>query len=207
MRLQRASPVKSSSSAIFAAIMLVWGASVAAGLWALWAYDNRPGPGAEAHDQWPATAALARAEDRATLVLIAHPQCTCTRASLTELSEILVRAHGRPKTYVVFLKPHGVVNGWEQTDLWQTATRLPDTIAIRDDGGDLAGVFGAETSGQTFLYDARGTLQFSGGITGARAHAGENAGRAQVVALLNRLAVSPQAPTPVFGCPLFRAES
>jgi hypothetical protein len=185
----------------------VWGASVAGGLWALWGYDNRPGPSANAHERWPASRTLAHAKDRPTLVLIAHPQCTCTRASLSELAEILARAEARPRTYVVFLTPRGVASGWEQTDLWQAATRLPDTTAIRDEDGYLAALFGAETSGQAFLYDSGGLLQFSGGITGARAHAGENAGRVQVIPLLRRLATSPQPTTPVFGCPLFHVES
>ena len=51
---------------------------------------------------------------------------------------------------------------------------------LRDDDGAEARRFGAETSGQTLLYDARGALAFSGGITGARGHAGDNAGRASL---------------------------
>ena len=57
---------------------------------------------------------------------------------------------------------------------------------LRDDDGAEARRFGAETSGQTLLYDEHGALLFSGGITGARGHAGDNAGRASLVALLNR---------------------
>ncbi len=57
---------------------------------------------------------------------------------------------------------------------------------MRDADGREARHFGAATSGQTLLYDERGTLVFSGGITGARAHAGDNVGRQSLVALLNR---------------------
>ena len=114
---------------------------------------------------------------RPTLVLLAHPQCSCTRATLEELGEVLARAEHRPKTYVVFLKPSSFANGWEMTDLWQTAARLPDVTVVRDDDGREASRFGAATSGQTLLYDTRGALLFSGGITGARGHAGDNAGR------------------------------
>ena len=35
---------------------------------------------------------LVRASDRPTLVLLAHPQCDCTRATLGELAEVLARA-------------------------------------------------------------------------------------------------------------------
>jgi hypothetical protein len=45
-------------------------------------------------------------------------------------------------------------------------------------------------------------LIFSGGITAARAHPGDNAGRSALVALLNR-APADRAGTNVFGCPLF----
>ena len=90
-----------------------------------------------------------------------------------------------PKTYVVFLKPSSMPDGWEQTDLWKTAAALPNATVVRDDDGREAERFGAATSGQTMLYDARGSLLFSGGITGARAHAGDNAGRSAIVALLN----------------------
>jgi hypothetical protein len=179
----------------------------------VWAYDNKPGDAAQARPQWPASARLVRADDRATLVLLAHPQCTCTRASLAELGEILGRARARPKTYVVFLKPRGFGDGWEKTDLWATASRLPDTTVVRDDDGEIASAFGAMTSGQTFVYDTRGALHFSGGITGARAHQGDNAGRAAVLRTLDILG-SPATAGPlgvlgasVFGCSLFGPRS
>jgi hypothetical protein len=53
------------------------------------------------------------------------------------------------------------------------------------------------------LYDARGALLFSGGITGARAHAGDNPGRSALVALLNRQSGTHASTTNVFGCSLF----
>jgi hypothetical protein len=54
---------------------------------------------------------------------------------------------------------------------------------------------------------------FSGGITAARGHAGDNAGRSEIVSLLNHeqsqrpRSLNPGQPlrdaTSVFGCPLF----
>jgi hypothetical protein len=184
-------------------LVAVWIGLSGAGLWVLWDWDNRPGVGAQARAQWPADSGLARDRGRPTLVMLVHPQCTCSRASLSELAELLARATPRPKTFVLFLKPTAFADGWEQTDLWRTAASLPGVTAIRDDEGREAARFGAATSGQTFLYDARGGLLFSGGITGARAHAGDNAGRRAVVSLLNGTG-EPAAPrTSVFGCSLF----
>jgi hypothetical protein len=138
------------------------------------------------------------------VVFVAHPQCTCTRASLGELAEALARSTSKPKTYVVFVKPSSMPEGWEKSDLWETASRLPNATIVRDDDGREAGIFGAATSGQTFVYDADGALQFSGGITASRAHAGDNEGRSSVVALLNRLDRN-RPTTNVYGCSLFAA--
>ncbi len=172
----------------------------------IWAYDNTPGIAATSPNQWPADAPLRPAADRPTLVVFAHPQCSCTRASLGELAEALARARTRPKTYVVFLKPSGFADGWEKTGLWELASALPDTTVVRDDDGRAALRFGAATSGQTMLYAADGSLLFSGGITGARAHPGDNAGRQALVALLNQLPANRRTTT-VFGCSLFGRSS
>jgi hypothetical protein len=184
----------------------IWLAAAAAGLWVVWRYDNTPGQAAHPPADWPALATLERATDRPTLVMLAHPHCTCTRASLGELAEALARARTRPRTYVLFMTPKYFRDGWEQTDLWRTATAIPDVTVVRDDDGRLAQHFGAATSGQTLLYDAHGMLLFEGGITGARAHPGDNVGRQSLVALLNREPAG-RSGTSVFGCSLFDPSS
>jgi len=181
---------------------LVWFAGIASGLAVVWAYENRPGEAAHAPVRWPATTALARATDGPTLVFLAHPQCTCTRASLDELAEVIARAPHPPRTYILFLKPAGFEAGWERTDTWRAAAALPHVTVLRDDEGVEARRFGVATSGQTLLYDGRGTLVFSGGITGSRGHAGNNAGEAALVDLLTRGAAG-RGVASVFGCPLF----
>jgi hypothetical protein len=191
----------------------VWLLAAVTGLSVLWRFDNAPGVGANAPARWPAGSVLARASGRPTLVLLAHPQCSCTLASLEELREALARAQAEPKTYVLFLKPEGFADGWEQTDSWRLAVSIPGVTVVGDDSGREAGRFGAATSGQTLLFDADGALLFSGGITSARGHAGDNAGRAELVSLLNRGRSSRarmldsgqphRDATSVFGCPLF----
>ena len=185
---------------------VVWLGAAAAGLWVLWRYDNTPGEAAHAPQQWPAHTAIVHATDRPTLIMLAHPHCTCTRASMGELAEAIARARTTPKTYVLFMTPRNFASGWETTDLWRTAASLPGVTVMRDDDGREAQRFGATTSGQTLLYDERGQLIFSGGITGARAHAGDNLGRQSLVALLNRQTAE-RAGTSVFGCPLFSSGS
>jgi hypothetical protein len=180
----------------------VWIIAVVAGLSVVWSWENRPGAAGDAPARWPADSRLSRAPDAPTLILFAHPQCSCTRASLGEFGEILARATARPRTYIVFLKPSGFGVDWEKTDLWRAAVTLPGVTVLRDDDGLEATRFGVITSGQTVLYDQSGELRFSGGITGARGHAGDNAGRASLVSLLNQGSTDLSA-TSVFGCPLF----
>lgn len=114
----------------------------------------------------------------------------------------MTQARGRVTAYVLFVKPANFSEGWEKTDLWMSATAIPGVSVVEDDQGIEAGRFRAATSGQTMLYDKDGKLVFSGGITGARGHEGDNAGRTAIVSLLN-LDEASESETPVFGCPLF----
>jgi hypothetical protein len=100
------------------------------------------------------------------------------------------------------MKPPGFAKDWEKSSLWRSAAAIPHVTVVRDDHGLEASRFGAATSGQTLLYSANGLLLFSGGITGSRGHAGDNAGRAAILALLHREALA-RSSSFVFGCPLF----
>jgi hypothetical protein len=196
---------------LWTAFGVLWLVGVLAGLSVLANYDSTPGVAATAPAQWPTASVLIRDNARPTLIMLAHPRCVCTRASLSELAELMARTQHRPKTFIVFIKPGGVGNEWEHTELWQLASQIPDATLVRDDNGREAQRFGVETSGQTLLYDATGRLIFAGGDTGSRGHPGDNIGRATILALLNhdprRTSDSePQtvaASTPVYGCPLF----
>jgi len=180
----------------------LWLFMICTGIGLLWSYQSTPGVAAAALEQWPADSGLRHANGRATLVMLAHPHCPCTRASLGELARLMAQAQGRATAYVLFVKPSGFPDGWEKTDLLDAAAAIPGVTVVRDDEGVEAGRFRAATSGQTMLYDAGGKLLFSGGITGARGHEGDNPGRAAIVSLLTTDEAA-QEETPVFGCPLF----
>jgi hypothetical protein len=181
---------------------VLWLCAVGVGLWFLWAYENRPGVAAHPPVQWPAESRLDLAADRPTLLMLVHPRCSCSRASIGELAVLMAQAPMRPQTYVLFLKPGQFPHDWEKSPLWHSAASIPNVTVVRDDDGLEAARFGAATSGQTMLYDANGRLLFSGGITGSRGHAGDNAGRAAILALLRR-ETSGRSDSFVFGCPLF----
>lgn len=187
---------------ILTAAGALWLLMIGAGLVILWNYESTPGAAAAAPDQWPAASRVKPAAGRATLVMSAHPHCPCTRASIGELARLMTQAQGRVTAYVLFVKPPGFSDGWERTDLWASAAAIPGVTPLRDDNGVETGRFHATTSGQAALYDTAGRLLFSGGITGARGHAGDNAGRAAIVSLLTT-GDADWRDTPVFGCPLF----
>lgn len=180
----------------------LWLSLIGTGMWFLVNYEGNPGVAATAPTRWPADSGIRRAADRPTLVMLAHPHCPCTRASIGELSRLMTQAKGRVTAHVLFVKPAGFSEGWEQTDLLTSAAAIPGVFVVRDDEGVEASRFRAATSGQTMLYDAGGMLLFNGGMTSARGHAGDNAGRAAIVSLLST-GEAQQKETPVYGCPLF----
>jgi hypothetical protein len=185
---------------------ITWIASVAFGMRALFDYENTPGRVGALSQAWPA-AQIERATDRPTLVMLAHPHCPCTAASVGELAQIMARLEGRVKAYVLFVRPPGASGDWEDTDLRRSAEAIPGVQVILDADGVEAHRFGAETSGHTELFGADGRLLFTGGITASRGHAGDNAGASAIVALVNdQTPVRTQ--TRVFGCALaLRAET
>jgi hypothetical protein len=185
------------AAALFA---ITWIASVAFGMRVLFNYENTPGRVGAISEAWPG-AQIERATDRPTLVMLAHPYCPCTAASIGELAQIMARLEGRVRAYVVLVRPKGARGDWEDTDLRRSAEAIPGVKVVLDPDGVEARRFGAETSGHTELFGADGRLLFSGGITASRGHAGDNAGENAIVALLNKQ-TPVRTQTLVFGCPL-----
>ena len=150
---------------------------------------------------FPPGSAVRLVSDKLTLVLFVHPHCPCTRASLHELDGLLAETQNRVSATVVFTIPDGVSPGWEQGDLWNSATNIPGLRVITDQGGGEAHQFDVEGSGHVLLYAPSGKLLFSGGITSSRGHEGDNVGRSAIVSfVLNGHARVSH--TPVFGCSL-----
>lgn len=193
---------KSRSRKMPAIMVIAWLAALSAGIVYLLRFEMTPGRAAAA-ENWPASAPIALAADRPTLIMFLHPQCACSAASLEELNHLLTVCPDRVAVSVIFYKPRGAADSFVQTGLWKTAQSLPKVRTMVDDGGDLAARFGAFTSGQVDLFDPSGRLLFTGGITGSRGHAGDNAGLDAVVSLINQ-PDQPGAQLPVrsrvFGC-------
>jgi hypothetical protein len=177
----------------------LWVAGIAVGMSILLNYENRPARTGTSTDIWPIDSAIQRVPSSPTLVLFAHPHCPCTRASIGELALIMARLRGQLTANVIFIRPKGTEENWEQTDLWRSAASIPGVNVWSDLNGVEASRFHAQASGETMLYSADGRLLFSGGITASRGHSGDNAGRAAIVDLV-ATGRSKHSRTLVFGC-------
>jgi hypothetical protein len=165
------------------------------------AYEMTPASTATAQGRWPAASHLTRDWERPTLVTFVHPRCPCSRASLAELERLTSDCRERFSHTIVFVRPAGFAPGWERTGLWNTAKRLEGASLVCDPQGREAARFGATASGETFLYARDGQLLFHGGVTPARGHDGDNAGRAVLTALIQS-GRADRAQSAVYGCAL-----
>jgi len=194
----------SSRRAIIAGgALIVWLASIIVCLQALSGYERSPGLIGKSLRLWPSTSALVHVKSDFTLVMFVHPQCPCTHASLEELNVIMTSEQARhAMAYVAFIKLSGTNDQWIHTYSWGRASEIPNVTRCVDYEGREAHRFGAKTSGDLFLYDPSGHLEFAGGITSARGEEGDNTGRQAVLGLLAGESVRWQDHA-VFGCALF----
>jgi hypothetical protein len=187
--------------ALLFAFIIVWAIGVGLGLKNLTNYQVSAGTSAEPPKLWPEGTSIPRTKGQSTLVLLAHPHCPCTRATLGELAILMARNQGKVSAYVLFYKPSNFPDNWEQTDLWHSAAEIPGVTVMADSDGVEAKRFGSATSGQALLYGPEGDLQFTGGITASRGHSGDNAGRDAITDLLQN-GKSDAKSTLVYGCSL-----
>jgi hypothetical protein len=181
--------------------VVIWLSLTGSGLFFLWDYENTPSVAANAPREWPRTTRISLDPRLSTLVMAIHPHCPCSRATIGELAVLMTHSQGLVNVQLLFVKPSGFRENWEKTDLWTSAAMIPGVNLSVDVDGQDAARFGSHTSGQAFLFSSEGHLLFSGGITGARGHSGDNDGRSAIQSLLvTGKAVRTQ--TPVFGCPL-----
>jgi len=184
-----------------ASLLVFWGLVVGSGIALLEVHATRPCDAGTRSLGWPEGSLIRRDGTRPTLLIFLHPCCPCSRASLAELAYIMSHAGGRVSAHALLLLPAHLPERWGESAIEQDLAELPDVLTWRDRGGNEARRFGVATSGHVLLYDAQGRLTFSGGITSARGHRGDNYGRDAVLAqILGQEGDRPG--NPVFGCPL-----
>ena len=181
--------------------IFLWAIAIGFGMKRLLDYQDRPGRPASTTAVWPASSVVDRAPDRLTMLVFAHPRCSCTRATLSDLARLMARTQGRLSAQLLLVVPDGLPTDWGRSDLLNSAHGIPGLAVRIDSSGVEANRFGVSTSGQVLVYDPAGHLRFAGGITPGRGHEGDNAG----LEAIERLVAGRPAglsTTPVFGCGL-----
>jgi hypothetical protein len=190
-----------SGKIVWLGVGVVWLGVILYGMRVMLNYETAAGAAGDPPMRWPEQSHIARTAGLPTIVVIGHPKCPCTRATIGELALIMARLHNRVKAVAIFVRPHDAPDGWDDTDLRRSAAAIPGVTVMTDLDEREADIFNAQVSGQTMLYDAAGKLLFSGGITASRGHAGDNVGRSSVVSFVAN-GTAEQNRTPVYGCAL-----
>lgn len=193
--MSRPSHLNGGKSRLWILLVCSWISLVALGTARLELFAATPGSSASGEST--------SAGRRFHLYVFFHPLCECSVASVAELHRLVEHVDGRlDVTAVIDLA------GLNPDKGASLKRRLGDAhgIAVETDpDGTKTASFGAKTSGQALLYDPQGNLVFSGGITAARAHEGDNDGEAAIIDIVNRKKVKTRS-TPVFGCALSSPE-
>ncbi len=184
---------------------VLWVVLLAGGWYVLQCYQATPGSEGCVPEQWPAESKLTLDCRQPTLLLFAHRNCPCTRATLQELEHLLGHADGRCRALVVLFAPGEAMLDRVGGNIEAQARALPRTEVRIDEDGIEARRFRVRTSGHVLLYGSDGRLLFSGGITEGRGHAGDSAGRRAVLARLYKQEIGRET-APVYGCSLFNDE-
>jgi len=180
----------------------LWLAFVIGGAVILNLHATTPGEPEDTPARWPVASRITSGTNGAMLLVFLHPHCPCSRTTLGELAAILATGRDKVTAQVLFVTAAGENPDWSRNELWRAAEAIPGVRAVVDSQGIEAARFGAQTSGLTLLFDQQGACLFSGGITAARGHGGDNIGRQAIVSCLaNECPGTSRAPT--FGCALF----
>ena len=173
------------------------------GLLTLMAFDQAPGDALAAPPQWPGSTSIERRQNRPTLLVFVHPQCSCTGATIAELAELTALPQDIVAPGITFVAARPARDpAWGQNAWIASASALPNARIVWDDKGGEAKTFGASTSGYALLYSQTGDLLFHGGVTGSRGHEGDNYGLAALVASLRHPQTAHPRNSVVFGCGL-----
>jgi hypothetical protein len=93
--------------------LVAWCGAIAVGAREIYAFSTQPGARADAPERWPGDSTLAGPDRHAAIVMFVHPECPCTRASLTELAAIATA--GNASIQIVLTSPG---------DAWDAAGRV-----------------------------------------------------------------------------------
>ena len=186
---------------LFYPIAVCWVCGVVASVVAVERYSNRDGSTTPLELVWPQESQLTLSPDTLTALIFAHPKCPCTQATVQEFQRIEARHPRAFDTIVVFPVTPAQEAAWRDTRLVRDAKQIQSATVVFDRGGVEARQFRCAVSGQVLLFAPDGHLLFSGGVTPARGHEGNNGGQEAFEHQVEN-PDSPPLTFPVFGCGL-----
>jgi hypothetical protein len=190
-------------------ILFAWIVLAGTGQGLLLEHANRPGERSATPLELSSDlrAALGWRPQRPLLVVVAHPQCPCLPATLGELADAL--ADDLPiELRLLVYTPSAPPADWDDDAALALQRGLRADSIVADTDGTIARGLGSTTSGHLVLCDRDGRVRFSGGITGSRGHAGDNAHGSTLRQCLADVCdprpaqTTTPVETPVFGCAL-----
>src|SRR5277367_4862072 len=117
-------PHKPQTTFIPLVISFVWLLGAGIGFHALHRYAYTEGTAAKPPSRWPANSRIPRNEGF-KLIVFAHPECPCSRATLRELAIIVGHSREQLDVHVCFYAPRSMREKWRTSDVWSDAPVLP----------------------------------------------------------------------------------
>ncbi|MBI1247724.1 hypothetical protein GC197_07715 [bacterium] len=180
-------------------VVVVWATLIGAGMVGLMVYHNSPGARSDGNPVWQENPLVALDTSRDNLLVFIHPKCPCSQATLSELARIQADCGDRLRIGIAVYQPDE--ENWSDTPVVRQALDIPKAHVFADPNGELATLFGAETSGHVMLFSTQGIRTFSGGITPGRGHEGNSLGREAIRQYVSQNEIICDT-THVYGCPI-----
>jgi hypothetical protein len=198
------SPLRTTRGLIFASVTWLV-LAVGGGVW-LMAYEFTPGERSAHRPTSRNELPFALENHRPTLIVVLHPQCPCSQATVSVLAELVEHCGQRLAVIVMLNRPKNADARWTENPLVDRLKQLEAVRLIPDDGGRVSQALGATTSGHAVLFATDGAVMFAGGLTPGRGAVGETSGQRAILGVVKGTAITPSE-SPTFGCPLCGCES
>ena len=183
---------------VLGVLLVVWALAVVSSSGLLLRYEETPGAVSSAHT-WPVNSPVALHSQKLTVVVVVHPRCPCTRATIHELHDLAERYPDVADFHFALYCPASAADEWTQSPNALLAAQVSKAGMYKDIDGKFCRLLGASTSGTVLVFNPAGVNLFTGGITPSRGHEGDNLGLDALRQLLCGEPLGVRS-TPVFGC-------
>ena len=131
-------------------IVIAWSVLVLLGYGCMVFYSTAPAKSAISLGAFPLESGLAKGRGL-TLITFLHPRCPCSKASVSELQELLAQSRfpSNLTVYAVVSQPPGCAAEFTKGDILDSLSSIKNVHLVVDKNDLESQRFGAKTSGQT----------------------------------------------------------